>query len=63
MSAFHGVGRSEPISVARAVLQKADGTIQVHYSIPELPWHHFRRRLKLWRHLQMMRAEDKEMLS
>lgn len=57
---MHATGRRAPVAVARAVVKRADGTTETHYSIPRIPWHHFRRRLKLWTHLRLMRAEDKE---
>lgn len=57
---MHGQARTDPVAVARAVVIRRNGTREVHYSVPRLPFWHLRQRLKLWRHLRFMKAEDKE---
>lgn len=52
--------RIKGIAVARAHVIRADGTEQIYYSTPQLPLWDLRRRWKLYKHVQMMRNEDKE---
>jgi hypothetical protein len=50
------------VSVARARVIRADGTIEVHYSAEPVPFWQLRRRLKLWRHVRFMQKEDRAWL-
>lgn len=52
--------RIDPVAVARAVVTHRDGTKDIHYSVPKIPFWHLSRRLKLRRHLQFMRKEDEQ---
>jgi hypothetical protein len=50
------------VSVARARVIRADGTIEVHYSAEAVPFWQLRRRRKLRRHLRTLREEDRAWL-
>jgi hypothetical protein len=51
----------KPVAVARAVVRRADGTTEVHYSCERInPLRDPIRWLKLRRHLAFMRKEDDE---
>lgn len=50
-----------PVAIARAVVRRADGTTEVHYSYePIRIWRDPVRWLKLKRHLAFMKKEDKQ---
>jgi hypothetical protein len=55
-----GQARLRPMSIARARVTRADGTSEVHYSAERIPLWQIRRRLRLRRHLALMRKEDRQ---
>jgi len=56
----HAVASYRPVSIARAVVKRRDGSVDVFYSVERVPWWQFRRRMKASRHLRFMRAEDRK---
>lgn len=48
------------VAVARAVVTRATGSTEVHYSYEPIPPWDVRRFLKLHKHLRRMKREDKE---
>jgi hypothetical protein len=55
------IGRMKPVAVARAVVRRADGTTEVHYSRETINFCRDPLRwLKQRRHLAFMRKEDEQ---
>lgn len=53
------IGKVEPVSIARATVKRTDGSVEVYYSCEKVPLREVRRRIKLHKHLQFMKKEDR----
>lgn len=52
--------RLESVSIARAVVTRANGEREVHYSVERIPLWQVRRWWKLRKHLRFMKKEDRQ---
>lgn len=51
--------KASTVATARMRIVRTDGSREVHYSQQQIPWWQVGLRLKAWRHLRFMKAEDK----
>lgn len=57
-----GRAKLTAVSVARARVERADGSTDIYYSPEKVSPLDFRRWLKLRRHIRLMKREDKQWL-
>ncbi len=55
----HEATRSHGVGIGRARVLRADGTTEIHYSLPDVAWWNFKARAWVRRRLKVMREEDR----